>query len=102
MGFCGCTIDADDAHFLRIFQESFGRQLLPNPQPRSIALPAREAIEASLAGTIACRHIAPGRSGADLPPDAVNDATMVAIRMPGFAAMMRRQERFKPLPLYVC
>src|SRR5690348_13773073 len=48
-----------------------------NPLPDPVASPAVEPVGAGLPGTIALRQVAPGRSGAQLPQDAVDHDAML-------------------------
>src|SRR5579859_607511 len=49
-----------------------------NPVPRPIPAPAIQPVRQGLPRPVALRHVPPGRDGAQLPQDAIDDGAMVA------------------------
>jgi hypothetical protein len=55
-------------------------QRFRNPLPKSVPLPAEEAVVTGVPGAIAGREVAPGGAGPLHPEDAIDDAAVVLIR----------------------
>jgi hypothetical protein len=101
MGFDAATIHRTTVPFDVALLVGIGLQSLQDLGPDTRATPSHHPVKAGLEWTVAFGQIAPRSAGPVDPQNAVEDPSMVDIRMSGFAGVFGRQEGCQTLPLLV-